>query len=85
MNPHPHDTTPKPSAEAQVAHALAAVEEAQRQLEHARQRVACMRGLAFESSKLGRLHEQVTRSWYVLYERRDQLRRKGGLVLDELL
>jgi len=84
VNPHPRDNTPKPDAEVCMAEALAAVEEAQCQLEHARQRVARMRGMAFESSKLGRLHEQVTRAWYALCERRAQLRRKGGLVLDEL-
>lgn len=84
MDPHPHDTTRKPSAEARVADVLAAVEEAQRQLDHARHRVACVRGLVFEHSRLGRLHEQVTRAWYALCGRREQVRRKGGLVLDEL-
>jgi hypothetical protein len=68
-----------------VAQALAAIVEAQRQLECAHQRLARVSGMTVEWRQVGRLHERAQRARHNITARRAQIRRKGGLALDELV
>jgi hypothetical protein len=82
MDPHPNH--PKPdSAEARVSQAVEAIDEAQRALERAAQQLSSVVGMIFETRKLQRLHKEVTRTWYLVRGRSEQLRHKAGLRLDE--
>jgi hypothetical protein len=72
-----------PDAEARVETALAAIGEARRQLALGEQLLSGVQGLVYERKRLGRLQQQVQVAEHNLDWRREQLRQKGGLCLDE--
>jgi hypothetical protein len=72
-----------PDAEARVEAALAALGEARRALALGEQKLSGVHGLVYEHKRLARLKEQVQLAGHNLDWRREQLRQKGGLCLDE--
>jgi hypothetical protein len=71
------------SAEARVAEVIEAVDQAQRALERAVQRLAPVAGMVYETRTLDRLRKEAMRAWYLVNGRRAQVQHTGGLRLDE--
>jgi hypothetical protein len=71
------------SADARVAEVVEAIDQAQRALERAAQRLAPVAGMVYETRTLDRLRKEAMRAWYLVSGRREQVRHKGGLRLDE--
>lgn len=71
------------SAEARVAEVIEAIDQAQRTLERAVQRLAPVAGMVYETRTLDRLRKEAMRAWYLVNGRRAQVQHKGGLRLDE--
>jgi hypothetical protein len=72
-------------AEARVEEALAVIAEARHLLELGEKTLSGVHGVVYERKRLARLAGQVQLAWNDLVGRRDQLRRGGGLSLDELV
>lgn len=72
----------KAAAEARLKAALDSVDEAQRLLEQAAQALCSVSGMVAEWRRVGKLYDQVRRTWYALAGKGGRLRRSGGLLLD---
>ena len=72
----------KTAAEVRVQAALGAIQEAQALVERAAQALSSVNGLCPEYEKLGRLYDQVHRTWYVVRDKADVVNRRGKLTLD---
>jgi hypothetical protein len=70
------------AGEARVAAALAAIQEAQGLIGQATRGLCSVNGMVAEWRRLGKLYEQVRRTWYAVETKRDRLRLRGGPTLD---
>ena len=70
------------AADARVRAALASIEEAQALIGRATQALASVNGVCAEYQKLGRLYDQVHRTWYVVRDKAATVRGRGKLTLD---
>jgi hypothetical protein len=69
-------------ADLRVDVALRAIEEAQRLADLASEALSAVGGMAPEHGRLGKLHDQVRRTWYAVRRRSERLQRAGRLLLD---
>jgi hypothetical protein len=70
------------AAELRVRAALRAIQEAQALINDATQALSSVNGLCAEYEKLGRLYDAVHRTWYVVRDKADVVKRRGRLTLD---
>jgi hypothetical protein len=74
--------TREAAADARVRTALVYIEEAQALIGRATQALSSVNGVCAEYQKLGRLYDQIHRSWYVVRDRAAVVRGRGKLTLD---
>ena len=78
----PPRATREAVADARVRAALACIEDAQGLIDRAGQALCSVEGMRPEWNRMGRVYEQVKRSWYAVANKADRLRGKRRLKLD---
>jgi hypothetical protein len=74
--------TREAAADLRVRAALVYIEQAQALIGRATQALSSVNGICAECQKLGRLYDQIHRSWYVVRDRAAVVRGRGKLTLD---